>query len=310
MKACAWQNEWTREGVRVVDCETCGFKHQYPIPPPDAVEQLYSSEYYSALKPDYQRIIEEDEAHFRMWALSRLAVCEELLPPKGDAPRRILDVGSSYGQTLKAFRDAGWETLGVEPSPVVAQYARRESGLAIQTGLLEDLTDEALSPHFDVVHMAEVINHMRDPIGTLERIHTRLLRPGGVLVIETSNDFNAMQEAIVTLYGVERWWIVPDHVTYFDRASLTRLLERSGYNVHRVEATFPMEIFPLMGDNYLHDSAIGKACHRKRVQFELNLDRIGKSDVRRALYGALAEAELGRSVIVYASRSLRTTEHS
>ena len=39
---------------------------------------------------------------------------------------------------------------------------------------------------------------------------------------------DAAASAIVELYDDEPWWIVPDHVTYFDRESLAGLLERLG----------------------------------------------------------------------------------
>jgi hypothetical protein len=168
--------------------------------------------------------------------------------------------------------------------------------------LLERISDNDLPIPFDVVHMAEVINHIRDPIATLARIHDRILGENGLVIVETSNDFNSLQKAIVKLYDDVPWWIVPDHISYFDLSSLKKLLERTGFVVRKVQSTFPMEIFALMGENYRQDSDVGKKCHRRRVDFELNLDCVGMTSVRQRLYSALAEAGFGRSILIYAQK--------
>jgi hypothetical protein len=44
-----------------------------------------------------------------------------------------------------------------------------------------------------------------------------------------------------------------------------------------------MELFLLMGENYVGDAAKGDACHKRRVELELSLP----SHVRRRMYQAL-----------------------
>ena len=34
---CRWHDTWQRAGVTVIDCEVCGFKHQYPFPSEEEV---------------------------------------------------------------------------------------------------------------------------------------------------------------------------------------------------------------------------------------------------------------------------------
>ena len=58
----------------------------------------------------------------------------------------------------------------------------------------------------------------------------------------------------------------------------------------------------LFGDNYVSDPKVGKICHRKRVAFETNLRKLGKNKELKIFYKAMAKLNLGRQVIVYATR--------
>src|SRR5208282_6419691 len=78
---------------------------------------------------------------------------------------------------------------------------------------------------FDVVTLTDVIEHVPQPSGLLSEIY-RVLRPGGVLLIVTPN-FGSL---FVRLYGLKAYGMWPDqHVIYFSRSSMTRLLRDSGF---------------------------------------------------------------------------------
>ena len=302
IKECSWKERWSYNGLEIIDCTECGFKHQYPYPSQEAVEKLYKEEYYEEIKPGYLDIVQKDKEHFRLWASSKRVTAERFIQFSGAEMPAVLDIGSSFGQTLLHFADVGWRTVGVEPSTFAADISKKDSRLEVHNATLEAVSTEDLKGPFNLVHMAEVINHLRDPLSTLQRIHGELLCAGGVLIVETGNDFNPLQWATVELYEDVPWWIVPDHISYFDSNSLSRLLERTGFSVKFTQSTFPMEIFPLMGDNYRENETIGKECHEKRVNFEMNLHKTGNAEVLQNFYSALALAGLGRSVIIYAEK--------
>jgi hypothetical protein len=48
------------------------------------------------------------------------------------------------------------------------------------------------------------------------------------------------------------------------------------------------------------DAQLGRACHLRRVAFESNLRRQGRTAEMRALYRALAVQNLGRQVVAFA----------
>ncbi len=300
---CRSTRSWEHRGIRVIECEACGYRHQDPLPTPDEVASLYAAQYYEEVKPDYHAIVERDRAQIELWSDLKRRVADRLLDERRiavDRPRRVLDIGSSFGQFLLPFARAGWRSVGVEPANGPAEVAAGHDELEIHHGMFEAFDAATLGGPFEVVHLGGVLNHLLDPVSTFERIRDELLVPGGVVIVETSNDFNALQETIVAGRGHDRWWVVPDHVTYFDHRSLGELLERLDLPVRQVMGTFPMELFPLLGWDYLADGDVGPDCHRRRVAFEELVASAAGPEVLERLYTALGSAGFGRAVLLFA----------
>jgi SAM-dependent methyltransferase len=110
----------------------------------------------------------------------------------------------------------------VEPSAFAAAHAREQLGVEVIQAPLLDAGLESGS--FDAVFMGDVIEHLVDPGGALERVG-ELLRPAGVVAL-------ALPDAgsrVARLMGTSWWSILPTHVQYFTRSSLATLLRRSGF---------------------------------------------------------------------------------
>ena len=283
-------------GTAVVDCGRCGFAHLDPLPAPEVLRATYRRHYYESVKPDY---LAKEAAEAAFWRLEHDDKLDALAALGAGPPGRLLDVGCSGGFFLAHARARGWDVLGVEPSEQAAAHARAV-GVPVVERFLDDLDWAALGT-FDAVHLKLVLEHLADPAGVLAALR-RVLRPGGVLCVQVPNDFNALQDVVRrTVPGTAAWWVAPPyHVNYFDFASLRRLCARSGFAVVRETTSFPMEVFLLMGDHYVGDETVGRACHRRRMQLEERLAAAGRNDLRRALYAALAAAGLGREAIAFA----------
>jgi hypothetical protein len=89
-------------------------------------------------------------------------------------------------------------------------------------------------------------------------------------------------------------------LNYFDFESLAGLMTRLGLNVTERTTTFPMEAFVMMGENYVGDPALGRACHTKRKQFDFAFEAAGLKETRRDFYRALAKLGIGREAVVIA----------
>lgn len=278
----------------ILDCEICGFVHIDPIPTEEELENVYKEEYYSVEKPLYLERAKEDLDWWDLVYRERYDTFEENLPPEH---RHILDVGSGPGYFLMHGKQRGWQTKGIEPSKQAAEHSIT-MGLDISNDFLNKQTAAGLGK-FDVIHMSEVLEHLPDPTGMVS-LSNDLLNPGGLLCIVTPNDYNPFQHALRTACGYEPWWLVPPHhINYFNFNSLSRLLINNGFEVILRESTFPIDMFLLMGDNYIGNDALGRQCHGKRKLFEKNLIAAGSSGVKQKLYQKFAEIGIGREVQIF-----------
>lgn len=263
----------------VIDCIICGFKHIVPIPSVDDLEETYRQDYYSKEKPLYIERYKEDIDWWNLVYDERYEVFEKFLPPER---RRMIDIGSGPGFFLLRGKERNWQTLGIEPSAQAAEHSRF-LGLEIVEQFLNEKTVKSLGK-FDAVHMSNVLEHVPDPAEMLN-LCKHILTPNGLLCIVVPNDYNPFQQASRKSCGLAPWWVAPPHhINYFDFDSLSDLLLRCGFHVEHREATFPIDLFLLMGDNYIDNDALGRACHLKRKKFEAALDAAGFSALKQALY--------------------------
>lgn len=283
-----------------------GYRRLEPMPSDSEFERFYESEYYDLLRqggraPELRRLMAGgDEAEReRLWLRETLyADITDVLAEQGSG-RRVLDVGCGQGELLQWLAEQDFEPHGIEPADEAAAVAR-DRGLDARTATLETLLSEVdPPPTYDAVVLLNVLEHVPDAVAMLRGIR-RLLEPDGLLYIRVPNDFNPLQLAAQRKLGANRWWVaVPDHVNYFDVESLCATCRQVGLEPVDVQADFPMELFLLMGIDYLGDPTVGAACHAQRVEAERSMP----PQVRRSLYRALAAAGIGRNSRVLVRRT-------
>lgn len=169
-----------------------------------------TSEGYAAYLQDRDLVRENFERRAR-W-LARLV-------PGG----RLLDVGAAYGFFVSVASKAGFDAVGLEPAADCASFAGRELDVEVITGRIEDSRFEEGS--FDVVTMFDVIEHLEDPRAAVRRSQ-ELLRPGGLLVVETGD----AKSLLARLCG-RHWYFYdpPQHITFFSLESLSRMVAEAGF---------------------------------------------------------------------------------
>ncbi len=279
----------------VIDCVECGFKHVVPIPTEDELEQAYRHEYYTQEKPLYLERYQQDLEWWNTVYTRRYELLEQNLP---EGARSILDIGSGPGYFLLNGRQRGWQVKGIEPSIEAATHSQK-LGLDIENIFFTQETAPTLGT-FDVINMGEVLEHIPDPADLLKLAHSKL-NAGGLLCVIVPNDFNRFQTTLENHLGFAPWWVAPPHhINYFDFPTLAGLLERCGFSVIHQESTFPIDLFLLMGDNYVGDDAVGRACHTRRMNFEKAMVQSGNGDVLTKLYSGFANQNLGREVVMFA----------
>lgn len=285
------------ESFDVIECAACRFIHVIPLLTPDEVSGLYKDRYYADEKPLYFERHREDLDWWNLVYRERYDRYEDLLP---GSRRRILDVGSGPGFFLLHGKQRGWSVMGIEPSRQAAAHAR---GLGVE--IVNEFLGRNTAPRlgaFDVIHMHEVLEHLPAP-GDMLDLCGEMLGPGGLLNIVAPNDYNPIQNLLREHFGYQPWWLAPPaHLNYFTPASLRGLVERAGFEVVHLTTTFPIDVFLLMGDDYVGNDEVGRAAHGRRKRLEQALEKGGLGQLKRDLYQAFCRAGVGREIDILARR--------
>ncbi len=286
----------TQKGFEVIECRDCGFIHMAPIPSHEELAKYYADHFVQD-RPDYLQRFREDLDWWRIIYADKYDMFEEHL---GRPDSRIIDIGCGLGFFLEEGKKRGWQTLGIEPSKPAAAHAE-SLGLELINDTFGAHNASSLG-QFDVVHMHEVLEHLPDPKQLLT-LALDLLVPGGLVCVVVPNDFNPLQRLLQDHFDYRPWWVSPPvHVNYFNFRSLEKLMTSLGLEVVDEMATFPLELFLLMGDDYVGNDALGRVCHRKRAQLELNLKAAGQDQNRRKIYRELARYGIGREALILARK--------
>ena len=139
----------------------------------------------------------------------------------GLAAPRLLDVGAGSGILVEAAAAQGLVASGVEPSRWLVEQAR-DAGVELIEGLLPEALERGSA--FDAVTLIDVIEHVNDPAGLLRAAGEQLSETGCLFVVTPD-----VSSLAARLMGGRWWHYRLAHIAYFNRQTLIRLLERSGF---------------------------------------------------------------------------------
>ena len=207
---------------RWLRCPRCGHVYVDGYFAPEALQRLNS-------RTQKRQVPRQDVEDQRFAWASLLETVGALRPAPGG---RWLDVGFGSGALMTTAAEFGYEVAGID---LRAESVRllREAGFDAQAVALDDY--RATAP-FDVVSMADVLEHMPFPRRALRRAG-ELLRTGGLLVLSMPNaDAFVWQHA--TRQGANPYWGEIEHYHNFGRKRLIALLEECGFELVRYGVSF------------------------------------------------------------------------
>jgi len=205
---------------RWLRCAKCGHLFVDGYFSPAALKVLFSG------TPQGQLPGHDIEGQRFSWA-SVLDVVGTLRPPVG----RWLDVGFGSGALLTTAAEFGYEVAGID---LREQNVRlmRDAGYDVR---IAELDDYQAAP-FDVVSMADVLEHMPFPKRALRRAW-ELLAPAGLLFLSMPNADSFVWQT-TTRNRSNPYWGELEHYHNFGRKRLYALLEECGFEVARYGVSF------------------------------------------------------------------------
>jgi SAM-dependent methyltransferase len=163
----------------------------------------------------------------------------ELVP---DGPNLVMDLGCAsgrLGQRLLELNKA-YKLVGVE----LFEPAARQAMKFYENVYIADIEDLCLDydKHFDIVICGDILEHLKDPLKTLTRIH-KWLKDDGLLICSFPNirywriirDLMLRGEWKYTTSGI----MDQTHLRFFTVRSFKRILNEASFDVVRVNIRLP-----------------------------------------------------------------------
>ncbi len=226
--ACASRRcgrRFVKNGLAIHACRVCGTWFVADPPPPETLREIYREGYFTESLAQHAGTPAEAAA----WRATQSNARRRLRTLRRIAPnaRRLLDVGCGTGAFLSVAR-ADYACEGVDISSEAVRVVRDELGVPARSGDL--LTLDLPEAAYDVVTLFDVIEHVPRPAEVVGRVR-ELLAPDGVVML-TTGDVDSLAFRI----SPARWHLMtpPEHLTFFSRTGVVRLIERTGLRVERV----------------------------------------------------------------------------
>jgi len=230
-------------GRGLVQCESCSLVFVAEQPDAQELYALYGETYFQneeSGEVGYTNYI-ADESNIRQTARKRFRHIERFVQ-KG----RMIDVGCAMGFFVDEAAKGGWQVEALDISQFATEYVQKNFGHTAHNGSLLEL-DLPLGA-YDLVTMWDVIEHVPDPQGYLQRV-AELLKSGGVVELATPD-----VGSLPARFTGKQWIgykLSDEHVYYFSVKTLSAMLDKAGFDV-------------------LHVRHVGKF-----VTLQLFLDRLG-----------------------------------
>jgi len=213
----------TKFEMNLVKCRKCGLIYANPRIHESELLRRYESSFFF---DEYLPAFKAKEKHYDLTIIrSHFFLFLQLITKYYTPGKRLLDVGCGAGFFLKAAEEIGWEAEGVEIAPVASDYARNIVKVKVMEGKLEDLCLPA--EKFDLVVLIETIEHLMNPLKTLNEIN-RILKKEGILIISTP-DYKSLSR----LFLGKNWAVLSpeEHFSVFTQKTLFLILQKAKFSV-------------------------------------------------------------------------------
>jgi 2-polyprenyl-3-methyl-5-hydroxy-6-metoxy-1,4-benzoquinol methylase len=204
-------------------CQVCSLRFTQDAPIIEEIGDYYQSEQYISHTDSRQGIIHKLYHLVRSYTLQKKRALIRRV--SGRTSGNVLDIGCGTGGFLNVMKDAGWNTIGLEPNETARKMAASK-GLDVYNS--DDLF--TLKQKFQVITMWHVLEHVHELHRYMNRIAT-LLEQEGVFIVAVPN-YTANDQLAYQQYWAA--YDVPRHLYHFSPASMKTLAEKHGFTIDKM----------------------------------------------------------------------------
>ncbi|MDT8415001.1 MAG: class I SAM-dependent methyltransferase [Flavobacteriaceae bacterium] len=215
----------TKEVFSLVAEENGSVLKTHPQPKKNEIGKYYQNENYIS-HTDVKSTLFDKLYHIvrKIATKQKLKNIEKLTRKKG----KILDIGAGTGEFVKAAKNSGWLSEGIEPD-AGARNKASEKGVSLHSE-----TKQYADKSFDIVTLWHVLEHVYHPDEQIKEIY-RLLKEGGTAVIAVPN-FTCYS----ALYYKNHWaaFDVPRHLWHFSPKYLKKKFTTEHFECVKTEPLY------------------------------------------------------------------------
>ena len=192
-------------------CDTCGLSYTFPPPSDELLNKIYAGEYWirdSTVKNRGKLVL-----LVHKFNEIRLVATVKPLLRRLTAGARILEVGCGAGQLAVYLKQTGYD---VEVTDISQDILDEVSSLHGITGYCGNIEDISFPHEYDAIIFNNVLEHLPDPVQTLQRAQ-QLLVPQGILFVEVPNIAGLQFKLFRTCWFPLQ---IPEHLFHFSCRSL------------------------------------------------------------------------------------------
>jgi 2-polyprenyl-3-methyl-5-hydroxy-6-metoxy-1,4-benzoquinol methylase len=213
-----------KDGLTVVQCQVCSFVF---LP-------YYFRKDITYLNYKDEKVLEQVRKGNDWLKLQRHFLRYKLLK-KYQKDGKLFDLGVGWGHFLEAGRILGYDVSGIEISEMPYRYAKEDLKLPVEKIDFFDM--QIQEGYYDMVTMWDVLEHI-DECKKIVVKCCSMLKKGGYIVIQVPqiDSFIAKnQKANWKMMGL-------DHVNYFSKKTMTKILEENGFKVRRIKSSIELKL--------------------------------------------------------------------
>lgn len=280
-----------------------GFYQYEPKPTEEELQEFYAKKYFQEGCGGYEVSYTPEELEWIK--LCAWLIYQETRKLMSISKGTLFDIGCGEGWLLNEFYQHGWVVEGIDFSKFAIEKYHPHLLNFFEQGNIYKLMKEKIqkSKEADVIFLGHVIEHVIDPVDLLKDIK-RMMHKHSLLAIVAPNDFSPLHQHLLEKgYITKKFWLsYPDHLSYFNKESMSNLLQDLGFRINAIVAGNPIDL-NLMNDNsnYIEDPSKGKNIHRFRIRTDNFLASIDR-DALLKLYEVLGSMGIGRNLVYYCTK--------